>query len=459
MRTETATVRADDASRSGDRREVPAAPRSIQETGLTFQFLLELTTKMLFEGGQLRLADLARQSKLVPGILEQVLAFMRSERLCEVTQRTAAQADISYVLTELGRDRALDFKRHSQYAGPAPVSLSAYVERVEHQSILEQPVTRSQMRAAFAGCVINEALLDRLGVAMHSGRPLFLYGPAGSGKTFTAARLVNVFDGPVYVPFAIAVGSEVIEVFDPLVHKPVVDPELPVRRVLDRAVNHDERWVLCHRPTVFCGGDLAASMLNLEFDEGRKVHALPAQAKANNGVLILDDLGRQLVHVRDLLNRWILPLDSAVDYMTLRSGKRFKIPVDVKVIFCTNLSPSEIGDEAFLRRLGHKVYVGALDQSNYSAIVRQVCEELGISYSTDGLEHLLRKHRAGTGRPLLASNPREILGLVGGYAHYHGVPAAMTPAMLDWAWNNRFVADHPPTELRTMRTIREGMTP
>jgi hypothetical protein len=456
MRGEDRLNHADRACVAGARGSEPAAPRTVHETGLSFSFLVELIARILFQGGQLRLVDLARQSRLSAGILENVLGFLRAERLCEVAQRTASHADICYLLTELGRCRADDFMRHSQYAGPAPVSLSAYVDQVGRQSLLDRPLTRERIRAAFQGHVIGKDLLDHLGVAMNSGRTLFMHGPAGSGKTYTAAQLVKVFEGPVFVPYAIAVGSEVIEVFDPLVHTPVVDPERPARPGLERTEQHDERWVLCHRPAVVCGGELAASMLGLEFDEGRGVHTLPAHAKANNGVLIIDDLGRQLVRVRDLLNRWILPMDSRTDYLCLRNGKRFRIPIEVKVIFCTNLAPSEIGDEAFLRRLGYKVYVGALEESDYSAIFRQVCSELDIAFSQADLDHLLRKHRAGDGRPLLASIPREILERVRDCARYQGAQAMLTAASLDWAWDSRFAPDQPPTGARTVHTHSEG---
>jgi hypothetical protein len=434
----------------------PAAPRSIHETGLAFQFLVELIVRMMRLGGQLRLVDMARQSKLAVQILEPVVAFLRSERLCEVAQRTSSHSDVSHVLTDLGRSRAEDFMRQSHYVGPAPVSLAAYIAQVERQSAARRPVSGAQMRAAFDGHVITEGLLDDFGVAMNSSRTLFIYGPAGSGKTYTAARLVHVLQGPVFVPFAIAVDSELVEVFDPLVHKPVVDPDQSMRRALDRAAHHDERWILCHRPTVLCGGELAPSMLGLEYDESRRLHGLPPHAKANNGVLIIDDLGRQLVHVRDLLNRWILPMDSRVDYMSLRSGRRFRIPIDAKVIFCTNLAPSQIGDEAFLRRLGNKIYVGALGESDYRAIFRQVCAELGIAFCQEGFEFLLARHR-DSGRPLLASNPREILELVRDRAAYRGVPAALSTALLQWAWNNRFAPDRPPGQ-RTTQSFREEAT-
>jgi len=376
-----------------------------------------------------------------------VLGFMRSERLCEIAQRTAAHADISYLLTDLGRSRAEDYSRNSQYAGPAPVSLAAYVEQVECQSALGRPVSRARMHAAFAGCVVGEDLLEQLGVAMNSDRTLFMYGPAGSGKTYAAARLVRVLEGAVYVPYAINVGAELVEVFDPLVHKPVGDPDQPVRRVLDRASQPDERWVLCHRPVVICGGELAPSMLGLEFDEGRRLHVLPAQARANNGVLIIDDLGRQLVHVRDLLNRWVLPLDSRIDYMTLRSGKRFRIPIDVKVIFCTNLAPSAIGDQAFLRRLGYKIHVGEIGPAEYRAIFEQACGELNIPFCEASLDHLLSRHRAGAGQPMLASTPREILEQIRDRARYRDEPPVLSIALLDQAWNNRFAAD--PAALRS----------
>jgi hypothetical protein len=438
----------------GLRDGTPAAPRSINEAGLSLNFLVELVAKMLFLGGQLKLTELSFRTKLAATMLDPVLAFMRTERLCEVAQRGAAHGDISYLLTDLGRVRAEDFLLRSQYAGPAPVSLQSYVQQVESQSLLGRPVSRERMRAAFDGCAIGRDLLDDLGIAMNSSRPLFMHGPAGSGKTYAAARLVGVLGGHVYIPYAIAVGSDLVEVFDPLVHKPVGDVPSSAHRMFEKTHHADERWVLCQRPAVVSGGEFAPSMLDLEFDAGRGVHALPAQAKANNGVLIIDDLGRQLVSVRDLLNRWVLPMDSRFDYMTLRSGRRFKIPIDVKVIFCTNLDPSEIGDEAFLRRLGYKIYVGPVEESDYRAIFRDVCEELAIPFSEDGFEHVLRLHRGDGGRPLLASVPLDLLEQLRDCARYHGVSATLAPPLLDWAWRNRFAPDRSVTGLKAMQLSR-----
>jgi hypothetical protein len=436
------------------RGDAPAAPRTIHDSGLSFAFLIELVAKHLFHGGQLRLIDLVRLMRLPPGILEPVLGFLRAERLSEVVQRASAHADVSYMLTELGRNRAEDFLRHSEYAGPAPVSHQAYSEQVGRQSVLESPIGRERMVEAFADCVIGEDMIDRLGVAMNSGRPIFLHGPAGSGKSFAGARLVRVFAGPVFVPHAVAVGNEIVEVFDPLVHHPVADPEAPFHRGLDRHDRHDERWVLCHRPAVIYAGELAPAMLNLEFDEGRRVHILPAHLKANNGVLVIDDLGRQLVQVQDLLNRWILPLDSRADYMALRSGRRFRVPVDVKVIFCTNLHPSRIGDEAFLRRLGHKVHVGEIGITEYAAIFQATCREFQIPFDTGMFERLLWRHQQER-RPLLASVPRELLEPVRDFAHYRGTEPQLTETLLDWAWENRF-APEPAGADRSTEELQKG---
>lgn len=418
----------------------PPAPRTVEATGLNFLFLVELAAKTFYFGGQLALKEIAERIKLNVSVLEPVLAFMRNQRLCEVVSRGSTDTDITFVLTDLGRSRAEEALRKSQYIGPAPVSLGQYVSQIELQSITDMVVTPEKMRKAFSGTVIRARLLEQFGAAMNSSRAIFIYGPAGGGKTFIAEKLAGVLSGNIYVPYAIAVDGEVIQIFDPLLHRPVSDAENP-HQGLDRAQAGDARWAWCHRPVVLTGGELTLTMLELEFDHMARYYNAPPQVKANNGLFIIDDLGRQLVQPRDLMNRWIVPLDRRVDYLALHTGQKFRLPFDVTIIFSTNLNPSELADEAFLRRLGYKIRVGALPKSEYCELFQQVCAECGVQYSQEGFEYLVREHHVKEGRPFLACIPRDLIGQLVDRSRYQGTPPELSQASLDWAWQNYFVME------------------
>jgi energy-coupling factor transporter ATP-binding protein EcfA2 len=391
----------------------------------------------------MRLQDLISFSKLSMAVLEPVLAFMRTEYMCEVMRSGETETAISYNLTDLGRTRADEYLRKSQYVGPAPVSLSAYVKQVREQSVSHMQVTRERLAQVFSNVVVKEGILRQFGAAMNSGRAIFVYGPAGSGKTYIAEHLAGLLNGDVAIPYALVVDNEIIQIFDPLVH----DALLPKSEsdesgfVLDRRLSTDARWILCHRPVIKTGGELTLSMLDLDFDEGARFYQAPPQVRANNGLLIIDDLGRQLTPAVDIMNRWIVPLDRHVDYLALHTGKKFMIPFDVIVVFSTNLVPSKLADEAFLRRLGYKIYVGALSEEDYRQIMQQVCDELHIPFSEKGFNYLLQEHHYKTGRALSACIPRDILEQLRDISRYEGRPAEMTEELLDWAWNNYFTHD------------------
>lgn len=418
----------------------PFVPRTVEETGLNLQFLIELVTKTFYFGGQLKLKELANLVKLNVGVLEPVLYFMRGQKLCEVISRGSAETDITYSLSDLGRSRGEEALRKSQYVGPAPVLLDHYIEQVERQSIRDMLITPELMGDAFSGIVVREHLLEQFGAAMNSGRAIFIYGPAGGGKTFIAEKLVGTLSGHIYIPHAIYVDGEVIQVFDPLVHRQV-KRQPHGHQMLDRVHPDDERWVACQRPVVITGGELTLAMLDLEFDHTARYYNAPPQVKANNGLFIIDDLGRQLVQPRDLMNRWIVPLDRKVDYLALHTGKKFKLPFDVIVIFSTNMNPSQLADEAFLRRLGYKIRVGALPKSDYCELFQQVCDTYGVPYSQEGFDYLVHERHMKEGRPFLACIPRDLIGQLVDRSRYQGTPPEMSRELLDWAWQNYFITE------------------
>jgi DNA-binding PadR family transcriptional regulator len=422
------------------RSPLPSMPQRVEDAGLDFSFLVELLAKVLYVRGQLRLPDLAAHVKLSPGVLEPLLTFMRTERLCEMVRRGETEGAMAYNLTDLGRSRAQDFLQRSQYAGPAPVSLKAYVSHVEKQSIVDMGVTREKLNQAFSGIVIKQQLLNQFGAAMNSGRAIFVYGPAGSGKTYISERLVGLLSGSVAIPYAIEVDHEVIQVFDPVVHEPVA-VQGPKPSVLDRGRSDDGRWVLCRRPVVLTGAELTLAMVDLEFDHKARFYQAPPQVKANNGLFIVDDLGRQLVSPQDLMNRWIVPLDRRVDYLALHTGKKFQIPFDVIVVFSSNIQPSKLADEAFLRRLGYKIFVGPLDEAEYRGIFMQVCAQTRIPFVEDGYRYVLEDLHGKKGKPLLACHPRDILCQVRDIARFNCIPPELSRELLNWAWDNYFARD------------------
>lgn len=418
---------------------LPAQPQRLEDTGLHMSFLVELLAKILYVRGAVRLPELAAHAKLPPGVLDPLLAFMRAERLCEMARHGETDGTMAYTLTDLGRARAQDFLGRSQYAGAAPVSLDAYTRQVARQSVREMGVTRERLQRAFTGIVIGQEVLNQVGAAMNSGRAIMVYGPAGSGKTYLSERLVGLLSGEVGIPYAIEVGHEVLQVFDPVVHEPVPVDE-GRKSVLDRGRAHDARWVPCRRPVVMTGAELTLAMVDLQFDAKARFYQAPPQVKANNGLFILDDLGRQLVSPSQLMNRWIVPLDRHFDYFALHTGQKFRLPFDVIVVFSSNLQPSKLADDAFLRRLGYKIYVGPLPEADYRRIFMQVCEVNGIAYSEEGYAYLLDELHAKGGKPLLACLPRDILCQLRDYARFNGLEPRLSPALLDWAWNNYFAS-------------------
>ncbi len=414
----------------------PRAPRTLDETGLPLLFLVELATKLLFVRGQMRLTELSQQLRLPAIVLESLLAFMRAERICEVMRRGETDGDILYELTDAGRARASEYLGRCKYAGAAPVSLATYVAQVERQSVTKMNVTRDGVNDAFRGLIVKPEVRDQLGAAMGSGRALFLYGPAGAGKTYLAERLALLLDGDVAVPHAIFVDGEIIQVFDPLIHTPVADDHRPA--ALDVMMRPDLRWVRCRRPVAITGGELTLRMLDLDYDASTGFYQAPPHVKANNGLFVVDDLGRQIVTPEQLMNRWIVPMDRHHDYLALHSGTKFALPFDVVLVFSTNLMPQDVADPAFLRRLGYKIHIGPMDEADYRRIFVGVCEARGVPFDEAAFRTLIKDYHEARGQPLLACYPRDLVNQIADLARYLGEPARLTREALDWAWHNYF---------------------
>ncbi len=419
--------------------DLPPAPRTHEETGLPLLLVCELALKVMQQHGLAHLQELSAHLKLSAALLEGVYQMLRKESLIEVRRRGELDGDVSYELTQAGRARAADALARNLYSGPAPVPLEAYSERVRAQSVAGMGVTQADLEASLAGVVIRAEVRDQLGAAMNSQRAIMLYGPPGAGKTYLCEQMARLLSGHVAVPYAVEAAGEIIRVFDPLIHRPAKTAG-GARASIDNRHRSDARWVLCERPMVVTGGELTLEMLDLVYDPRAGYYQAPPHFKANNGLFLVDDLGRQLITPRQLLNRWILPMEARHDYLMLRNGAKFQIPFDSLLFFSTNMQPAEVADDAFLRRIGYKIFVGEVTPEQYCRITVEVCAEYGIPYSDAAFELLLGYHRRH-GRQLLACYPRDLVRQIADYANYHGRAAELSPELLHWAWHNYFATE------------------
>lgn len=419
------------------------APRSVEETGLPFLFLVELLAKVLFQRGQMRLPELASHLKLSVSVITPLVTHLRTEKLCEVTRsgQSGTDADLTYNLTDTGIQRALGCLNRNSYAGPAPVTLAAYVAQVAEQSVRHLHVTRAHVQATFHDVVASPTVLDQLGAAMNSGRAIFIYGLAGSGKTYLAERLCGLLHGAIAVPYAIMIDGEVVPFYDPVQHRPLQESDAVEEPadLLDKTRALDARWVRgVQRPAALTGGELTLEMLDLRFDANTRLYQAPPHLKANNGIFIIDDLGRQRCSPLELMNRWIVPMDRGVDYLSLHTGLVFEVPFDVVVVFSSNFLPERLSDGAFLRRLGYKIEVPPQTEAEYEQLFRQACAQYGMAFDAAAFQYLLREHHAKDNTPLLACYPRDLIRQVRDLARYESCAPCVNQRSLDWAWTNYF---------------------
>lgn len=375
-------------------RHLPAPPRLFDEIDIASDRLLDLALRHISVRGIATIQLLAHAMKL-PLELSEAIYRRLSEQQCIEVRRTLGN-DYVFSLSPNGRKIAAERALASRYAGPAPVSLRAWTEAVRLQ-VASVEITRENLRRAFSDIVVGDELLDALGPALISRGAIFLHGPSGAGKTTVAERLIRVYEDAVTIPYAVEIDGQIVTVADPVVHEQVDFPELEI----------DPRWMICRRPFVAAGGELVMSMLDLQKDEWNGAFTAPLQMKANNGILLIDDFGRQMISPRDLLNRWIVPLDRRVDFLSPGSGGKFDIPFELQVVFATNLAPSELADEAFLRRIPNKILVDSVESSVFDEIFILTATALGMDYEP-GCVELLREACLRHSPDLRPCFPRDI---------------------------------------------------
>ncbi len=383
-------------------------PQSVAEMDVRQGVLQDLALKIIFLSGSLTLLELAERLGLSFAVTSDLLDRLRTEMLCTVSGMSGNIAQIS--ITSQGRNWAGELLSHNHYSGTAPVSLETYVGQIRKQSVQKVSVHAADVERAFAHLVVDKQTLRQFGTALNSGTSIFLYGPPGTGKTTMAEVLSRVLaEDEVWIPYAVEVDGQIITVYDPSIHKRVAESE---------PENRDLRWVLCERPAVLVGGELTAEMLDLQFNPVSKYYSAPAQLKANNGVLIIDDFGRQRISPEQLLNRWIVPLDRRIDFLTLAGGKTIEIPFEMLVVFSSNIEPTDLVDESFLRRIQTKIRLGAVTDEQFCEIFRRVASERQVPYEPH-IPHDLIEYIQGTlGQELRSCYPRDIVNQVCWSARY-----------------------------------------
>jgi predicted ATPase with chaperone activity len=422
--------------------EMPTAPATYQEAGLSLDLLVQLTLKTLHFAGELTGADLSRRLGANFSVIEPALEVLKSQRQIEIGGGTMmGRASYRYRITDAGRQRAVLFLEANHYVGVAPVPFDQY-QRYMRAFAQRAPrsATRERVRDAFSHLVIGQTVLDQLGPAINAGHSMFVYGPPGNGKTVISQAIRKLLDGEIAIPHAIEVEGAIIRFFDPVNHEPITSTDPGEESIgLDLGTRLDQRWVRCKRPMVMVGGELTLQSLELSYNASTGFYRAPVQAVANGGVLVIDDFGRQQVAPRDLLNRWIVPLESRVDFLTLQSGQKFELPFMVLVVFATNIKPAELVDEAFLRRIHYKVFAESPSVAEFIQIFENCCRERQLEFDRGMVQDLLKNYYEPRRIPLRGCQPRDLIDQALSLAEYLGESRQLSRSLLESACAGYFV--------------------
>lgn len=412
--------------------ERPQKPTNPKDTGMGLTFLTDMVLKMMYGTGTEIGGEIADELKLsFEGVVEPILRSLKDDHSCEIIGGGGVSSTWRYVLMEKGIKRALDAMTQSGYIGPAPVPLNEYYGITKKQSGRKGIINQEGIKKMFCDLIISDRMVEELGPAMNATKSsLFLYGRPGNGKTSIAERMTALLGGPILVPYAVFQDNQVIKLFDELYHQPLEEkPD----------IIYDARWVLCKRPTIIVGGELTLADLDLIYVESAKFYEAPFQMKANGGLLLIDDFGRQKCRPVELLNRWIVPLEKNVDYLTLVTGKKITVPFDQIIVYSTNLDPKDLVDEAFLRRIQYKIEIPDPDREGFTKIFELVCSQKGIEFKKDMVDYLIETHYLPKNRGFRACHPRDLLNQAIDYAAYRGLKPEMTKEALDYACESYFV--------------------
>jgi predicted ATPase with chaperone activity len=425
--------------------EAPPTPKSVEETGLDAQFLLNLILKSMYVAGHQTVPEISDHTKLGRLIIEELLQIAKKEALLEV--RGAADANFTllrHTLTSAGRERASEGLRQCQYVGPVPVPLADYQIQTQKQSITNERINAEALTRTLSHLVLSKDILRRLGPAINSGRAILFYGSPGNGKTSIAEAIGHTFKQNIYIPYCVEADGQIIKIFDSAVHTESLsqpnDGNSNSNSIYLRTPEFDPRWVRCYRPVIVSGGELTLQMLDLQFDTNSKYYEAPLQVKATGGVFIIDDFGRQLVRPQDLLNRWIYPLEKKIDYLILHTGKKFDLHFDQLVIFGTNIPPGQLMDEALLRRVHYKLQINPPSVEDYKEIFRRICNSYRLELSDEILSYLLNSFYPLRKMPLACFHPKFIVEHAIAACNFESVPPRLTLELVKDALENLVVS-------------------
>ena len=417
----------------------PAPPATVAETGLHPDTLAQLMMKTLV-AGEASGTQLSEAMRLPYSVLDAMVQHARVEKLIEVRGTGGVgTAGYRYALTDLGRDRAMQFLDINRYVGPAPVPLAHYQAYTRACMAARPWVSRDILSHGFDQLIVNQGMYDKLGPAVNSGKSLFLYGAPGNGKTVIAEGIGRALGTDMHIPFAVDVDGQTITMFDPVNH--VRTAAAGASDSVIAAAAQDRRWEKIKRPVVVVGGELTLEMLDLTFNPIAKFYEAPIQMKANGGVFVVDDFGRQRIPPRDLLNRWIVPLESRVDFLTLHTGRKFEIPFNVFIVFATNLKPESLADEAFLRRIPYKILAKNPTIEEYCRIFELNCRKRGLTFDPVMVEYLERKYYRPRKLQMRACHPRDLVEQVIDMCRYEERQPAISRDLLDRACASYFLEE------------------
>ncbi|MCE9533583.1 MAG: ATP-binding protein, partial [Planctomycetes bacterium] len=425
---------------------LPRNPTKWEDLGLSLPFLFETVMRTIYNRGQLTGSDLASELCIPFAALAPILPAMRKQTLIDIVGQRGSSGDASYIY-ELkppkGTAAAQDALAKTSYIGPVPVPFEDYVESVLAQSIKKLIVTRRSIQRAFEDLVITDTVFNEIGPAINSAASIFFFGYPGNGKTSIAERITRLMGDSIYLPHAVEANGQIIKVYDPILHAPIEEEpvgEGGIESVLRKSSNFDHRFIKVKRPTIVVGGELTMPMLDLKYNDTGKFYEAPLQMKANGGILMIDDFGRQQLRPMDLLNRWIVPLEKRYDYLTTVAGTKIEVPFDQLLIFSTNLDPTQLADEAFLRRIKYKIEIRDPDESQFRQIWAIVCKARRVEIDPLGIDYLIEKWYRPTKRPFRMCQPRDILDQMVSLAKYNMERVNFSPDLIDAACSTYFIS-------------------
>ncbi|MBF6599669.1 MAG: ATP-binding protein [Dehalococcoidia bacterium] len=446
-----ATREAGRASAGSEAHAAPfvAQPQTVEETGLDFSLVLDLVIKSIYFAGRPAARNVATQLALSFPAVDEVLQFLKQQQLAEVVGSSGMGEQLyQYSLSSKGLEKAEEALNRNQYIGPAPVRFEDYLSVLRRQSVTSIRVSPDTVESAVSHLVLDPHVPEALGPAVNSGRSMLLYGGSGNGKSTITTAIGRMLPGEVLIPYAVEINGTIIKVFDPRVHHEIPSDQQLERRSSDASMpggdrRRDRRWVVARRPMITAGGELTLKELELRYAPQSQFYVAPLQWKANSGILIVDDFGRQMIQPKELLNRWIVPMEERVDHLSLHTGDTLEVPFDVLLIFSTNLQPSELGDEAFFRRIRHKIQIPDPTREQFLEILARVCQQREIPLETEAALYLIDQYYRRPGRGFKGSHPRDIVDLVMDICAYRGESAAFSRRHLDAACQSYFVSLQP----------------